>query len=758
MEFNYSIQPGQRLLQRGLVHNGKPLVSIITPFYNGGKYFEQTFNCVMNQSFPWFEWIIVDDGSTELTDLEILRTFAEKDLRIKVYHKKNSGSSSARNFGIRQAQTELILPLDCDDLIEPTFVEVCWWMLQKNPKAAWSYTDSVGFMGAEYLWQKNFDPEQEKTENLLTATALIRKQALEKIGLYDEREKHCHEDWIAWLKMIAQGEFPVQAGGEYLFWYRRSETGRYHLVENDKVIAAHNKEKLKEAADQIKDPKPPVLYPKSFYADYDTPQMTDWGDCIFADHKKIRIGLIIPWMVMGGADKFNLDLVAGLDKDRFEVGIITTIPSENPWNQRFRVHCADVFNLPNFVEPKDFAEFISYYIKSRGLDVLLISNSYIGAYLAPWLRQNFPNLVIIDYVHMEEWYYRNGGHARTSGALGGVLDRTYVCNNATRRVLLERYGRRPESVQTVHIGVDEVLFDRSYVEPGTLYKESGIAQGRPVVLFICRLHPQKRPLLMLEIALEVRKQIPDVAFAVVGDGEQSAELHARVKKMSLENTVYFLGEKEDVRPYYRDARVTLVCSLKEGLSLTAYESCSMGVPIVSADVGGQSDLVGEDVGALVPCLQDEANDLLEHEYSEQEVASYVQPLVRILTNDTLWERLSKAARKKIENEFTIRDMVNYFEQEFIRLCNDSRACAVRAKKAEALQVVAPMAADYYTMMAQAESWELCANRISEGSSRSNNGISWWKQKIKAVLRCWRDYGMKYTAKKIWKKISTVELK
>ena len=147
MEFDFQQQPGLTLLDRNLVRDGEPLVSIITPFYNGGKYFEQTFNCVMNQTFPWFEWIIVDDGSTKQDDLAVLDQFALKDPRIRVYHKKNGGISSARTYGIRYSKTEFVLPLDCDDLIEPTFVEVCYWMLQKNPNAAWSYTDSVGFGG-----------------------------------------------------------------------------------------------------------------------------------------------------------------------------------------------------------------------------------------------------------------------------------------------------------------------------------------------------------------------------------------------------------------------------------------------------------------------------------------------------------------------------------------------------------------------------------------------------------------------------------
>lgn len=101
--------------------------------------------------------------------------------------------------------------------------------------------------------------------------------------------------------------------------------------------------------------------------------------------------------------------------------------------------------------------------------------------------------------------------------------------------------------------------------------------------------------MMLEIAKRVAKTVPNVAFAVVGSGPQEEELRNAAKQMGLSEVVYFLGARKEVRPYYRDAKITLICSLKEGLSLTAYESCSMGIPVVSADVGGQKDLIDETV-------------------------------------------------------------------------------------------------------------------------------------------------------------------
>lgn len=212
-----------------------------------------------------------------------------------------------------------------------------------------------------------------------------------------------------------------------------------------------------------------------------------------------------------------------------------------------------------------------------------------------------------------------------------------------------------------------------------------------------------------------------------------------------------------MRPYYRDARVTLVCSLKEGLSLTAYESCSMGVPIVSADVGGQSDLVGSDVGALIPCLQDEETALENHNYSEQEINLYVDAIENILRDEALWQKMSQNAREKIVNGFTIHNMVQYFENEFTRLCHDPDACAKREKKAAALQEVYPMAADYYTMMAQAETLQ---NELEYSMSHAVFGLGpgqsrkdWLKQKFHAVLKNLKEYGLIYTLKKIYHKFA-----
>ena len=63
---NYKKHPGINLKnQCKLINNSKPTISIITPYYNGKDAIQETFNSVINQTYPFFEWIIIDDGSTD---------------------------------------------------------------------------------------------------------------------------------------------------------------------------------------------------------------------------------------------------------------------------------------------------------------------------------------------------------------------------------------------------------------------------------------------------------------------------------------------------------------------------------------------------------------------------------------------------------------------------------------------------------------------------------------------------------------------
>ena len=96
----------------------KPMVSIIVPVYNTGKYLSLCIESILNQSFTGFEILLIDDGSTDESG-DICKEYAKKDSRIRVFHKENGGVSSARNIGLDNASGEWIYFVDSDDQILP---------------------------------------------------------------------------------------------------------------------------------------------------------------------------------------------------------------------------------------------------------------------------------------------------------------------------------------------------------------------------------------------------------------------------------------------------------------------------------------------------------------------------------------------------------------------------------------------------------------------------------------------------------------
>jgi len=91
-----------------------PIVSIVTPVYNKGKYIKQTIDSVLHQDFDHFEIIVIDDGSTD-DSLQVMRDFT--DPRIRVFSQSNNGVERARNLGFSQSVGSFIVFLDADDLM-----------------------------------------------------------------------------------------------------------------------------------------------------------------------------------------------------------------------------------------------------------------------------------------------------------------------------------------------------------------------------------------------------------------------------------------------------------------------------------------------------------------------------------------------------------------------------------------------------------------------------------------------------------------
>ena len=100
-----------------------PLISIIVPVYNAESSLNRCVNSILEQTFNDWELLLIDDGSIDRSS-ELCDQYAATDQRIKVFHKKNAGVSSARNYGLDKASGEWINFVDADDWIDFNCLEI----------------------------------------------------------------------------------------------------------------------------------------------------------------------------------------------------------------------------------------------------------------------------------------------------------------------------------------------------------------------------------------------------------------------------------------------------------------------------------------------------------------------------------------------------------------------------------------------------------------------------------------------------------
>ena len=210
-------------------------VSIIVAIYNQADFLKDSVNSALAQTYKNTEIIIVNDGSLDNTK-EVAQDLNENNKNIRVYNlDKNRGVVFARNFGIKYAEGEYILPLDGDDIIEPTYVEKAVQILDNNPDVGIVYSRARLFGAKNEYWDL---PEPTLDNfvytNCIFACALFKKSDFIRAGKYKEDFKTGYEDWDLWLSFLELGLKPYRID-EILFNYRQhnKESRNYGAILNN---------------------------------------------------------------------------------------------------------------------------------------------------------------------------------------------------------------------------------------------------------------------------------------------------------------------------------------------------------------------------------------------------------------------------------------------------------------------------------------------------------------------------------------------
>lgn len=578
-----------------------PIIAIIINKIN--KEVNKTIDSLLSQTFPLYN---------------ILLTSSEE---IDEKYKKNNKVKIVKNIENELNDYEYILTISSSTTIDKTFLETAYFSLECHKEAIAVYgTSTISSESNKELKNQKFN---ELKDASLINTKLIRRQF--------------YTTYKSSQQILSSSETIIHI--------------RYITTHYD--LKYYHSEQVENINCKI------IEYPRE---NYNWDKIVDQIDTLkypIKDNKhKTNILMIIPWMIMGGADKFNLDFARLINKDKYNIYVITTVPHRYVWRNEFEKYVNEVFDISTFLDEKYWNIFINYIIKTRNINLIFNTNSIIGYISIPYIKAKFPEIPIIDYIHAEEWYNRNGGYSRDSSAVNTLIDKTLFCNRKSQKIYIDKFNGKKEKTDVVYIGVDSEKFNIKKYNIDLLKKKYNIKENSFNIGYICRIGYEKRPFLLVEIIKRVVAKDKNTNFLIGGDGPLLEEMKNKINALSLSNNVKFLGRIEQPQEFYSICDITINCSVKEGLALTTYESLSMGVPVISSDVGDHKVIIKDDAGVIVPLMQEEI-EIKDTNYKEEEILPYVSAVFKVKENINNYKTI---ARKRIVEEFSLNNMIENMEK------------------------------------------------------------------------------------------------
>ncbi|MFC1709621.1 glycosyltransferase family 4 protein [Candidatus Omnitrophota bacterium] len=366
--------------------------------------------------------------------------------------------------------------------------------------------------------------------------------------------------------------------------------------------------------------------------------------------EKIKILQIITKLELGGAQLSTLELIKGLDKNIYDVYLISSsegiliddalaIPNLNThWLKSLEREVNIFYDLKTLLE-------IYRFIKSNKIDVVHTHSSKAGI-LGRWAAKLASVKLVVHTVH--GWSF-HGYQNRIVESFYMFLERV-TAKITDKFIAVTRYdiskgldnGIGVESKYSlIRYGIEKERFGAS--NNGSFRKKVGIENGCFVVGMIACFKPQKSPLDFVSSAAEVARRIPGVKFVMVGDGRLRGDILKSIEKFDLRERFMLLGWQRNIPEIMSVFDVLVSTSLWEGLPIVYLEAMASRKPIIATDIGGNSEVV-----------QDGVNGFL---VGPKDPYALIDRIVALSKDRSLTKRMGDEGRGALSAEYELRSMV-----------------------------------------------------------------------------------------------------
>lgn len=320
---------------------------------------------------------------------------------------------------------------------------------------------------------------------------------------------------------------------------------------------------------------------------------------------KIVIAFIIDFLsssdgLSGGTEKQLIDIIAFLDKSRFEP-ILICLRQNTKHSKWADIKCVkynlDLYSLISFKSFSSAIHIVHIFRKYRVdiVNTFFFDSTIFGVILA---KLASIRCTISSRRDMGFWYSKK--ILFILKIINLFTDRIIVNSEAIKNNIIKLEKIEANKVDVIYNGIDSTK--HSVSSPEFVRKELSIPFGNFIVGIVANLNRKvKRIDLFIEASANILKEFPNSTFIIIGDGKLRQDLENQASELNIYKHILFLGYKKNIDKYLSIFDVGVISSDSEGFSNTILEYALFGVPVVSTNVGGSLELFNIfDLGELIP--------------------------------------------------------------------------------------------------------------------------------------------------------------
>ena len=388
---------------------------------------------------------------------------------------------------------------------------------------------------------------------------------------------------------------------------------------------------------------------------------------------KTHILILLPSLDKGGVEQVIIDMVTHIDKTNFQVYILCTQRLGNAAQV-----CSELgIHVECIVEPTE--QELEAYILRHKIALVQLHSVYFpsdGPYLLGIPRMKKYGVRVVFYLH-NTFVWFTEYHKRFVQYLDPYIDAYIAVSTTVKEYVSSNIGVNPEKICVIENGIDRTIMKRENISIGVTRETLGLEKDDYVFLNVASYTIMKGQNALISATKELKETFPNFKVLCFGYNTDPAYLELfkkRVRKYRLEDTILFLGYKDDIRKYYETADAFVLPSYFEGWSIAVLEALSFGLPLILTDSGGAREVIqNQDVGIMIPNIRANVADIcLENILydSVQSTPLLTQDLYRamrtFIEEKAVWKEKGASGVKKLEY-YDIQDVVRKYEKIFSEL-------------------------------------------------------------------------------------------